>query len=174
MKYIPYFIIVIVVYVVIGQMTAKNYVIPQEAIRVRVIANSNDEYDQSVKSSVKDIVSKDMYTLLKGTNSIENARDIINNNISNLDNDIGAYLDDIDYNLGYKLNFGYNYFPKKIYKGVEYKDGYYESLVVTLGEGEGDNWWCVLFPPVCMIEAEESTDVEYTTLVEDLMSKYLK
>lgn len=174
MKYIPYFIIVIVLYVVIGQTFSKNYVIPNEAIRVRIIANSNDEYDQSVKSSVKDIVSKEMYTLLKDTNSIENARDIINSNISNLDQDIGAYLDDINYNLEYKLNFGYNYFPKKTYKGVEYKDGYYESLVVTLGEGEGDNWWCVLFPPVCMIEAEESTDVEYTTLVEDLMSKYLK
>lgn len=174
MKYIPYFILIIVIYVIIGQTFSKNYVIPNEAIRVRVIANSNEEYDQSVKSSVKNIVSKEMYTLLKDTNSIENARDIINSNISNLDKDIGNYLDDINYNLEYKLNFGYNYFPKKTYKGVEYKEGYYESLVVTLGEGEGDNWWCVLFPPVCMIEAEESTDVEYTTLVEDLMSKYLK
>ena len=174
MKYIPYFILIIVIYVIIGQAFSKNYVIPNEAIRVRVIANSNEEYDQRVKSSVKDIVSKEMYTLLKNTNSIENARDIINSNISNLDKDIGNYLDVINYNLEYKLNFGYNYFPKKTYKGVEYKEGYYESLVVTLGEGEGDNWWCVLFPPVCMIEAEESTDVEYTTLVEDLMSKYLK
>lgn len=174
MKYIPYFILIIIIYVIIGQAFSKNYVIPNEAIRVRVIANSNEEYDQRVKSSVKDIVSKEMYTLLKNTNSIENARDIINSNISNLDKDIGNYLDVINYNLEYKLNFGYNYFPKKTYKGVEYKEGYYESLVVTLGEGEGDNWWCVLFPPVCMIEAEESTDVEYTTLVEDLMSKYLK
>lgn len=174
MKYIPYFILIIIIYVIIGQTFSKNYVIPNEAIRVRVIANSNEEYDQRVKSSVKDIVSKEMYTLLKNTNSIENARDIINSNISNLDKDIGNYLDVINYNLEYKLNFGYNYFPKKTYKGVEYKEGYYESLVVTLGEGEGDNWWCVLFPPVCMIEAEESTDVEYTTLVEDLMSKYLK
>lgn len=174
MKYIPYFILIIVIYVIIGQTFSKNYVIPNEAIRVRVIANSNEEYDQRVKSSVKDIVSKEMYILLKNTNSIENARDIINSNISNLDKDIGNYLDVINYNLEYKLNFGYNYFPKKTYKGVEYKEGYYESLVVTLGEGEGDNWWCVLFPPVCMIEAEEGADVEYTTLVKALMSKYLK
>ena len=48
----------------------------------------------------------------------------------------------------------------------------YESLVVTLGKGEGDNWWCVLFPPICMIEAEESTDVEYTTMVKEMMNKY--
>ena len=174
MKYIPYFILIIIIYVIIGQTFSKNYVIPNEAIRVRVIANSNEEYDQRVKSSVKDIVSKEMYTLLKNTNSIENARDIINSNISNLDKDIGNYLDVINYNLEYKLNFGYNYFPKKTYKGVEYKEGYYESLVVTLGEGEGDNWWCVLFPPVCMIEAEEGAVVEYTTLVKALMSKYLK
>ena len=60
-----------------------------------------------------------------------------------------------------------------LFKGIEYEDGYYESLVVTLGSGEGDNWWCVLFPPVCMIEVNESDDLEYTTLVEDLFSKYL-
>ena len=53
-----------------------------------------------------------------------------------------------------------------------YNEGYYESVVVTLGEGLGDNWWCVLFPPLCMIEAEESTDVEYTTIVKEVIDKY--
>ena len=75
-------------------------------------------------------------------------------------------------NTNYDINFGYNYFPKKEFKGVEYKEGMYESLVVTLGNGEGNNWWCVLFPPICMIEAEESTDVEYTTMIKEIMNKY--
>lgn len=70
------------------------------------------------------------------------------------------------------LIFGFNYFPSKKYKGITYKDGYYESLVVTLGEGKGDNWWCVLFPPLCLLEAEESTDVEYKSYVKELIDKY--
>ena len=172
MKYVPYFIIIIVIYIVIGQLFSSNYKIPDSAIRVRVIANSNEYNDQQVKYSVKDIVQKDMYNILKNTKTIESARNKINSNIDVLSHDINKYLNNINYNLDYNINYGYNYFPKKVYKGVEYKEGMYESLVVTLGSGEGENWWCVLFPPICMIEAEESTDVEYTTMVKELMNKY--
>lgn len=172
MKYVPYFIIVIVIYMMIGHFVSAKYVIPKEAIRVRVIANSNDEYDQKVKMNVKDIVEDDMYNIMSKTTSIENARDEINNNIPTLSKDIYKYLKDINYNNNFDINFGYNYFPKKVYKGVEYKEGLYESLVVTLGKGEGNNWWCVLFPPICMIEAEESSDIEYTTMVKEVINKY--
>ncbi len=172
MKYVPYFIIIIVIYIVIGQLFSSNYKIPDSAIRVRVIANSNEYNDQQVKYSVKDIVQKDMYNILKNTKTIESARNKINSNIDVLSHDINKYLNNINYNLDYNINYGYNYFPKKVYKGVEYKEGMYESLVVTLGSGEGENWWCVLFPPICMIEAEESTNVEYTTMVKEVMNKY--
>ena len=57
-------------------------------------------------------------------------------------------------------------------KGIEYNEGEYKSLVVTLGNGLGDNWWCVLFPPLCLLEATESTDVEYHSYVVDLINKY--
>ena len=63
--------------------------------------------------------------------------------------------------------------PEKEYKGTTYEEGYYESLVITLGSGEGDNWWCVLFPPLCLLEAEDSDDVEYTSYVKELVDKYL-
>ena len=172
MKYVPYFIVVIVIYMMIGHFVAAKYTIPKEAIRVRVIASSNDEYDQEVKMNVKDIVTSDMYNLMSNVDSIERARESITNNIPTLSKDIDKYLKGINYNTNYDINFGYNYFPKKIYKGVKYKEGMYESLVVTLGNGEGNNWWCVLFPPICMIEAEESTDVEYTTMVKEIMNKY--
>ena len=172
MKYVPYFIGVIVIYMMIGHFVSAKYTIPKEAIRVRVIANSNDKYDQEVKMNVKDIVTNDMYNLMSNVDNIESARESITNNIPILSKDIDKYLKEINYNTNYDINFGYNYFPKKIYKGVEYKEGMYESLVVTLGNGEGNNWWCVLFPPICMIEAEESTDVEYTTMVKEIMNKY--
>ena len=172
MKYVPYFIVVIVIYMMIGHFVSAKYTIPKEAIRVRVIAGSNDKYDQEVKMNVKDIVTSDMYYLMSNVDSIERARESITNNIPTLSKDIDKYLNEINYNTNYDINFGYNYFPKKVYKGVEYKEGMYESLVVTLGKGEGDNWWCVLFPPICMIEAEESTDVEYTTMVKEMMNKY--
>ena len=167
-------IIVIVTYVVISNVVVANNLIPDDAIRVRVIANSNSDYDQKIKYEVKDIVEDDMYNILSNVDNLDIARDKIRNNLSNVENDIDKYLKNKDYNLGFNINFGYNYFPKKDFKGITYKEGYYESVVVTLGEGKGDNWWCVLFPPLCLIEAEESSDIEYTSLVKEVLDKYLK
>ena len=114
-----------------------------------------------------------MYELLKNTKGVDEARRIINNNLNNIDSDVRNTLQLLNYDLGYNINFGLNYFPSKEYKGITYDEGYYESLVITLGEGKGDNWWCVLFPPLCLLEAEESTEVEYTSFVKELLDKYL-
>ena len=148
--------------------------IPDEAIRLRVIPNSNSIHDQQVKAKVKEQLEKTSSKLLNGVTSINVAREIINNNLSTIESDIQKVLLDEEYSLGYKINFGYNYFPKKEFKGVTYEEGYYESLVVTLGSGSGDNWWCVLFPPLCLLEAEESEkdDVEYQFFVKELIDKY--
>ena len=79
----------------------------------------------------------------------------------------------LNYDTEFTINFGNNYFPDKEYKEVLYEKGYYESLVVTLGKGEGDNWWCVLFPPLCLLEAEDnnSSDVEYQLFVVKMLEK---
>ena len=114
-----------------------------------------------------------MYDLLKDAKSSEEASEIIKNNLELVDNDVKKILEDNNYDLGYKINYGYNYFPEKEYKGVKYEEGYYESLLVTLGKGEGDNWWCVLFPPLCLIEGEEADKVEYKSIVEQIIKKYL-
>ena len=152
-------------------ISKDSIVIPKEAIRVRVIANSNSDYDQNIKNDVED----KMYNLLKDTRDINTARNIINNNLYNIDNSVEKTLKNNDYKLGYNINFGYNYFPSKEYKGIKYEEGMYESLVVTLGSGKGDNWWCVMFPPFCLIEAHESntTDIEYRWYIKDLINKYL-
>lgn len=166
------FIGIIITYILISNVFAKEDLIPEEAIRIRVVANSNSEYDQNIKLKVKDTLEKEMYKLLLNVESIEEVRQKINNNLSNIEDKIDTTLQDNSYKLPFSINFGLNYFPSKEYKGIIYKEGYYESLVVTLGEGLGDNWWCVLFPPLCMIEAESSTDVEYTTMAKTIIDKY--
>jgi len=158
-------------YIFIGNVFGK-VVIPDEAIRIRIIANSNSEYDQYIKNEVRNNLEIDIYELLRNSNSIEQSRNIINNNLKNLENNISNTLHLLNDTTPYKINFGLNYFPMKEYKGVTYNEGYYESLVVTLGKGEGDNWWCVLFPPLCLLEAEESTEVEYKSYVKELIEKY--
>lgn len=172
MKYLFSFLLVIITYVIISNVVVANNLIPDDAIRIRVIANSNDDYDQKIKNDVKNLLEQDIYNNLNGVNSIEEARLKISNNIPNIEHDINDYLIKKNYNLGFKVNYGLNYFPEKEFKGIKYKEGYYESLVVTLGRGEGDNWWCVLFPPLCLIEAEESSDIEYRSLVKEIVERY--
>ena len=170
-KLILVIFLIIVFYVSLGHVS--SLVIPEDALRIRVIANSNSEYDQNIKKIVKDDIQNKMYTLLKDTTNVFEAKQIISDNLDNIDNEINTILKSLNYNLSYDVNFGLNYFPSKEYKGIIYNEGYYESLVITLGEGKGDNWWCVLFPPLCLIEAEKSDEVEYTSFVKELLDKYL-
>lgn len=151
-----------------------NDIIPADAIRIRVVANSNSDYDQKIKLKVKETLKKDMYNILKDTYNLNEARIKITNNLSNVESSIDKTLQQEKYELPFNINFGLNYFPEKKFKGITYDEGYYESVVVTLGEGLGDNWWCVLFPPLCMLEAEDNniTDVEYTILVKTIINKY--
>lgn len=172
-KIIGLVIIILIIFIVMGDVFAVKKIIPDSAIRLRVVPNSNSKIDQQVKVKVKNKLQNSMYLLLKNTKGVDEARKVINNNIRNIDRQISNVLVNEEYNLGYKLDFSYNYFPEKEYKGIIYDAGYYESVLVTLGEGKGDNWWCVLFPPLCLLEAEESDEVEYKFFIKELIDKYL-
>lgn len=172
-KSILVILFVLAFYLLVGNISANKIVIPDEAIRLRVVPNSNIEYDQSVKKKVSYLLQNKMYNLLKDTKGIEEARTIINDNLNNIDDSINNLLTEERYSLGYKINFGYNYFPEKEFNDVVYDEGYYESVLVTLGKGEGDNWWCVLFPPLCLLEGTESNKIEYKFFIKELIEKYL-
>ena len=143
--------------------------IPDSSIRLRVIPNSNEPKDINIKEQVKDYLETDIYTLLKDTSDIDSARTIINNNIPNIETNIDNIFKDNNYSIPYKINFGYNYFPKKTYKGNTYEEGEYESLVIYIGESNGDNWWCVLFPNYCLMETNK--DTEYKSYFKELINK---
>ena len=76
-----------------------------------------------------------------------------------------------EYQVPYQIHYGNNYFPAKYYKGITYPAGNYESLVITLGSGAGKNFWCVLFPPLCLLENtdEDISDVDYRLYVKKLL-----
>ena len=147
-------------------------VIPQEAIRIRVIANSNNDEDIKVKEIVKDNLNIEINKLLIDAKTINEARYIIEMNLSNIESIVLNVLKSLNYNKEFKINYGMNLFPEKEFKGIKYENGYYESLVITLGEGKGNNYWCVLYPPLCLLDNSKK-DVEYRFFVQELIDKYL-
>lgn len=169
MKKIIIPILIIFTYVCISSYAKKNNLIPKEAIRIRVVANSNKQSDQEIKKEVKDSLEPYLYNLLYQAEDINIAKKIISLNMSKIKENINNTLQN---RQKYEINFGKNYFPKKVYKGITYDEGYYDSLLITLGDGLGENWWCVLFPPLCLLEAKDYTDVEYSTYVGELIAKY--
>lgn len=166
--------LILATYMIIGVKAEELVEIPDNAIRIRVIGNSDSEYDQEKKQEIRKEVQLYMQNLLKEAKNIEEARTIINDNLNNINKNIDSYLTQIDYDENYTINFGLNYFPEKEYKGIKYKEGLYESLLITLGEGKGKNWWCVLFPPICLLEAEETetNEIEYKSFVKEIIEKY--
>ena len=169
MKKVIFIFGIMLFYLILGNVSENSNLIPKEAIRIRVLANSNSRADQEEKMKVKGKVENYLYNKLAYVNDINSANTIIENNILELENVIENVYDG-----NFTINYGMNYFPEKEYKGIIYDEGYYNSLVISLGKGLGENWWCVLFPPLCMLEGNEMDDVEYRSLVGDLVNQYLK
>ena len=175
-KVILLLLMVIILFGVSSKYKEDYYIIPEDSIRIRIVPNSNNPEDQYLKQKVKENIEASVYSDLKNSKTIENSRNIINSNLNKYDRVIKGVLAKQNSNQKHNIDFGYHYFPEKVYKGVKYKEGNYESLLITLGKGEGDNWWCVLFPPLCSLEVEENNidDVEYSSYVMEMFAKYLK
>lgn len=159
---------VLTIFVLYNKVYASYVVIPDNSIRLRVIPNSNSSFDQAMKFNVKSYLESDVYNLFEGVSNIDDARKIIYNNLDDINNNIQFIFDKYGYDMDFEVLYGDNYFPKKVYKGVTYEKGIYESLVVTIGNGEGDNFWCVLFPNLCIVD---EGNVSYSSLVKEIIDK---
>ena len=140
-------------------------VIPKDSLRFRVIANSNSIEDQQNKK----LITKELLTSIIPPASNDNLityEDKIKNLIPKIEDKLNTY------NINYSINYGNNYFPEKIYKGIKYPSGKYNSLVITLGKGIGDNYWCVLYPPLCLIDDDNTDEITYKSLVKETIDNY--
>jgi len=140
----------------------KKTIESEETIRFRIIANSDTKEDQQLKKRIIKDISKDIVNY--NIKNIEDERSFIKRNLPSIEENIKKNT------LDYKISYGNNYFPEKEYQGKKYQEGNYESLVITLGKGTGQNFWCFLFPPLCMIEEDEKT--EYKSFIKEVINKY--
>lgn len=139
-----------------GKGTQGQSNIPQDSIRLRILANSDRVSDQSVKRRVRDAVVEQMnswVTQLDNPQSMDEAKTVINNNLSLIEKVVEQTLRSSGKDYEYQVELGVVPFPTKLYGGKVYPAGDYEALRITLGEGKGKNWWCVLFPPLCFVDA---------------------
>jgi len=170
MKRIIIILTLVTAFLIYKEVKSEEIIIPDTSIRLRVIPNSNSTLDQNMKTKVKDYLEENTYELLKNEKDIDKARTLIQENIPTLEENINKIFKENNYNVDYKVNYGNNYFPEKEYRGIIYKEGYYESIVISIGKAEGDNWWCVLFPNLCLIDLENTDDAEYKSWVVEAIN----
>lgn len=134
-------------------------IIPDEAIRLRILANSNSEQDQEIKRMVRDRVNAQITEWVNDLTSIEAARQTIITHLDQLEAIAKEVLAENGVEQSVQIRFGEVHFPTKLYGNFLYPAGEYEAVLITLGKGAGANWWCVLFPPLCFLDFSSGSAV---------------
>lgn len=135
-------------------------VIPDEAIRLRILANSNGDRDQEVKRAVRDAVNANISKWVADIADINEARELIQARLPEIRSIVTETLKKEGVEQTSEVKYGSNVsFPTKLYGNYIYPAGEYEAVLITIGEGKGANWWCVLFPPLCFLDFANGTSV---------------
>lgn len=127
-------------------------VIPDEAVRLRILANSDTQKDQALKRKIRDEVNKEITKWVESLESIEDARKVIKTHLPDVKKIAERVISEEKSNQSVKVEFGQVQFPTKLYGQFLYPAGEYEAVLITLGKGDGANWWCVLYPPLCFMD----------------------
>ena len=143
-------------------------------LRIHIRANSNEEIDQQVKYIVKDEVVDYLTPLLANADSKSRAMDIVNQNLSEISQIASLVLDREGYNYDAKAKLTSEYFPLRCYDNVVLESGEYDSLILELGTGTGNNWWCVVYPPLCFVATnpDNSKDITYRSKILDIINNF--
>ncbi|KAJ48900.1 stage II sporulation protein R [Clostridium tetanomorphum] len=143
--------------------------VSEKLIRFHVIANSDLAKDQNLKLKVRDGVLKYMAPKLEKSKSIDESREIIKKNDKFIRQIAKKILNDNGYNYKIDTNLSYENFPIKTYGNITLPEGKYEAYRVIIGEGRGQNWWCVMFPPLCFVDITKG-EVAYKETEEEMKS----
>lgn len=140
----------------------ETMVIPDEAIRLRILANSDLDGDQNVKRLVRDEVNKEITNWVSNLTSQDEAKAVIKEGLPQLQKIAEDVVAAEGMDQSVKVEFGKVDFPTKLYGQYLYPAGEYEAVLITLGKGEGANWWCVLYPPLCFLDFSTGNAVRST------------
>ena len=147
--------------------------IANSVFRLHVIANSDSKEDQDLKYIVRDNLLSYMNSICKDCKSKQEAISIVEENKNKFEEIATNTIKENGYSYNVKINIGNFEFPTKNYGDISLPAGYYDALRVEIGEAKGQNWWCVMFPPLCFVDIssgivpDESKDVMKDNLTEE-------
>ena len=173
---------IIGLYVLLGFLPIHSEAaIYDNVLRLHVLANSDSSEDQALKLEVRDRILEETATLFNDCKSKDEARAAVESNLDKIREIAEQTVREAGYDYSVSVSLGEEEYPTKNYEECCFPAGEYLSLRVMIGEDEGENWWCVLFPPLCIDAAGESrevfaevglTDEQYSFITETDNPKY--
>lgn len=140
-----------------------------EYLRIHVRANSNLEQDQLIKYELKDKIVAYLTPYVADLHTKSQAISFLNGKISSLEDVCNNSLKSKGFNYKAKVEIKTEYFPTRVYEEVTLEAGYYDSIIVSLGEAKGENWWCVVYPPLCFVK---SAPIKYRSKILQIIEKF--
>ncbi len=144
-----------------------------EILRIHIRANSNENIDQNVKYKVKDAVVSAMLPILSTCETKQQAEQSLQENFDTIETAANKVLAQNGFSYIAKVKLAREEFPARVYGNEVYDAGFYDALIVELGEAKGDNWWCVVYPPLCFLQTNNANEVKYTSKLAELVKKLL-
>ena len=132
--------------------------ISEEVFRLHILANSDSDEDQNLKLKVRDKVLEYTESLFEEANSKEEAENVISDNLQSISNTAYREVLDNGYDYAVKAEITNMYFTTRYYENYTLPSGMYDALRITIGEGEGHNWWCVMYPSICISTEKEQDE----------------
>ena len=148
----------------------KKFDASDALLRLHIRAHSNDVSDQTVKLAVRDAVNEYLAKELLGVEDVVTAKNEVIRRIARICSLADGVLKRGGFAYKSAARIDNEYFPIRVYDNVTVNAGYYDALIIDLGSGAGDNWWCVIYPPLCYLEAESDRDVTYKSFIGEWWS----
>ena len=169
MKYILITISVVAITLILalsGLVGGKSEV---QYLRIHIRANSNSEIDQEVKYKVKDEVVEALIPLLADIESFDEATKVISQNFYMIEEVANGVLEENCFTYKSSASIKNEYFPTRTYQSMTLEEGYYDALILNLGSGDGDNWWCIVFPAFCFTQTKKSDNIVYISQIWEII-----
>ena len=166
--------VIAVILVLASMITILTFSSPQSAnseyLRIHIRANSNSQVDQAIKYKVKDAVVDAMIPLIKDCTTKQQSIQTINNNLEYLESVATLTLKQNGFNYCVNAQIKNEKFPTRSYGEFTLEGGFYDALIMNLGSGEGDNWWCVVYPPLCFVNGGTQVNQFKSRILEIIQS----
>ena len=140
-----------------------------EFLRIHIRANSNDEVDQNIKYRVKEKVVNYLTPFIAQCHSKNDAKVVITQKAKTLEYIIDEVLQKGGFEYSSRIVVKRENFPTRVYGEFTLQSGYYDAVIVELGSAKGDNWWCVVYPPLCVTSGE---NLRYKSIILEIIDEF--